>query len=104
VESALFYHGHLLGQLEEYELDELKIPEQELLILQNLHTSSGTNSNRSVLHSGIIGRGLRPVLPTNNQSCDAEKQALYLKALNACCTDLVILTMRYQIFINLQLK
>ncbi|XP_034115208.1 integrator complex subunit 5 [Drosophila albomicans] len=88
VESALFYHGHLLGQLEEYELDELKIPEHELLILQNLHTNSGTNSNRSVLHSGIIGRGLRPVLPTNERSCDAEKQALYLKALNACCTDL----------------
>ncbi|KAH8417992.1 hypothetical protein KR222_010192, partial [Zaprionus bogoriensis] len=88
IESALFYHGHLLGQLEEYELDELKIPEHELLIVQNLHTSSGTNSNRSVLHSGIIGRGLRPVLPTNNRSCDAEKQALYLKAINACCTDL----------------
>ncbi|KAH8335673.1 hypothetical protein KR074_008818 [Drosophila pseudoananassae] len=88
VEGALFYHGHLLGQLEEYELDELQIPEQELLILQNLHTSSGANSNRSVLHSGIIGRGLRPVLPNNNRSCDAEKQALYLKALNACCADL----------------
>ncbi|XP_017117415.1 integrator complex subunit 5 [Drosophila elegans] len=88
VEGALFYHGHLLGQLEEYELDELQIPEHELLILQNLHTSSGANSNRSVLHSGIIGRGLRPVLPTNDRSCDAEKQALYLKALNACCADL----------------
>ncbi|XP_030565757.1 integrator complex subunit 5 [Drosophila novamexicana] len=88
VESALFYHGHLLGQLEEYELDELKIPEHELLIVQNLHTSSGSNSNRSVLHSGVIGRGLRPVLPINNRSCDAEKQALYLKALNACCMDM----------------
>lgn len=88
MEGALFYHGHLLGQLEEYELDELQIPEHELLIVQNLHTSSGANSNRSVLHSGIIGRGLRPVLPNNNRSCDAEKQALYLKALNACCADL----------------
>ncbi|EDV49193.1 integrator complex subunit 5 [Drosophila erecta] len=88
VEGALFYHGHLLGQLEEYELDELQIPEHEHLILQNLHTSSGANSNRSVLHSGIIGRGLRPVLPTNERNCDAEKQALYLKALNACCADL----------------
>ncbi|EDW16726.1 integrator complex subunit 5 [Drosophila mojavensis] len=88
VEGALFYHGHLLGQIEEYELDELQIPEQELLIVQNLHTSSGTNSNRSVLHSGVIGRGLRPVLPVNNRTCDAEKQTLYLKALNACCLDL----------------
>ncbi|KAH8273120.1 hypothetical protein KR018_004843 [Drosophila ironensis] len=87
VEGALFYHGHLLGQLEEYDMDELEIPEHELLILQNLHTSSGTNSNRSVLHSGVIGRGLRPVLPTQNRSCDAEKQFLYLKALNACCAD-----------------
>ncbi|EDW24137.1 GL23969 [Drosophila persimilis] len=88
VEGALFYHGHLLGQLEEYKLDELEIPEHEMLILQNLHTSSGANSNRSVLHSGIIGRGLRPVLPTNDRTCDAETQALYLKALNACCADL----------------
>ncbi|ALC47356.1 omd [Drosophila busckii] len=36
----------------------------------------------------IIGRGLRPVLPINDRSCDAEKQALYLKALYACCADL----------------
>ncbi|XP_068152334.1 integrator complex subunit 5 [Drosophila tropicalis] len=88
IEGALFYHGHLLGQLQEYELDELKIPEHELLIIQNLHTSSGTNSNRSVLHSGVIGRGLRPMLSNTNRNCDAEKQALYLKALNACCEDL----------------
>ncbi|ALC45267.1 omd [Drosophila busckii] len=88
IEGALFYHGHLLGQLEEYELDELEIPEHEMLILQNLHATAGTNSNRSVLHSGIIGRGLRPVLPINDRSCDAEKQALYLKALYACCADL----------------
>ncbi|XP_030375850.1 integrator complex subunit 5 [Scaptodrosophila lebanonensis] len=88
LEGALFYHGHLLGQLEEYELDELQIPEHELLILQNLHTSSGANSNRSVLHSGVIGRGLRPVLLNRPQSCDAEKQSLYLKALHACCADL----------------
>jgi len=28
------------------------------------------------------------VLPPSERNCDAEKQALYLKALNACCADL----------------
>lgn len=87
VEGALFYYGYLFGQYEEPEVDQLEIPEHEMVLLQNQRHSLGPNANRTVLHAGVIGRGLRPDLATKQQKvCPTEMQTLLLKALDACCT------------------
>nr|XP_014090440.1 integrator complex subunit 5 [Bactrocera oleae] len=87
VEGALFYYGYLFGQYEEPEVDQLEIPEHEMVLLQNQRHSLGPNANRTVLHTGVIGRGLRPDLATKQQKvCPTEMQTLLLKALDACCT------------------
>ncbi|CAD6993473.1 integrator complex subunit 5 [Ceratitis capitata] len=87
VEGALFYYGYLFGQYEEPEVDQLEIPEHEMVLLQNQRHTLGPNANRTVLHAGVIGRGLRPGLASNAQKeYPAEMQTLLLKALDACCT------------------
>ncbi|XP_053946850.1 integrator complex subunit 5 [Anastrepha ludens] len=87
VEGALFYYGYLFGQFEEPEVNQLEIPEHEMVLLQNQRHSLGPNANRTVLHAGVIGRGLRPDVTAKEQTgCPAETQTLLLKALDACCT------------------
>lgn len=89
VEGAIFYYGYLFGQYEEPDIDALEIPEHEMIIVQNQRQSIGPNANRTVLHAGVIGRGLRPGLLAEECQYDAEMQNLFLKALDACCADMV---------------
>ncbi|XP_017488979.1 PREDICTED: integrator complex subunit 5 isoform X1 [Rhagoletis zephyria] len=87
VEGALFYYGYLFGQYEEPEANQLDIPEHEMVLLQNQRHSLGPNANRTVLHAGVIGRGLRSdCIAKDQKGCPAETQTLLLKALDACCT------------------
>ncbi|XP_061390096.1 integrator complex subunit 5 [Musca vetustissima] len=87
IEGALFYYGYLFGQYEEPLVDELLIPENEMIIVQNQKQSYGPNSNRSILHAGVIGRGLRPENTLMGEACPPEMQKLFLKALEMCCSD-----------------
>ncbi|XP_013101737.2 integrator complex subunit 5 [Stomoxys calcitrans] len=87
IEGALFYYGYLFGQYEEPIVDELLIPEHEMILVQNQKQSFGPNSNRSILHAGVIGRGLRPENMLMGERCPPEMQSLFLKALEMCCTD-----------------
>lgn len=89
VEGALFYYGYLFGQYEDPPMDELLIPENEMIIVQNQKQSFGPNSNRSILHAGVIGRGLRPENALAGELCPPEAQTLLLKALEMCCSDIV---------------
>ncbi|KAM7364141.1 integrator complex subunit 5 omd isoform 1-T6 [Cochliomyia hominivorax] len=87
IEGSLFYYGYLFGQYEEPVYDELKIPKHEMVLLQNQKQSLGPNANRSILHAGVIGRGLRPGNMIFGKNCPAEMQTLFLKALDVCCSD-----------------
>lgn len=89
IEGSLFYYGYLFGQYEEPVLDELQIPEHEMVLLQNQKQSLGPNANRSILHAGVIGRGLRPENMLIGKGCPVEMQTLFLKALGVCCNDYV---------------
>lgn len=89
IEGALFYYGYLFGQYEEPLVDELIIPDQEMVLLQNQKQSLGPNANRSILHAGVIGRGLRPEITLMGERCPPEMQTLFLKALEMCCSDYV---------------
>lgn len=89
IEGSLFYYGYLFGQYEEPVFDELKIPEHEMVLLQNQKQSLGPNSNRSILHAGVIGRGLRQDNMSTVIHCPQEEQILFLKALDVCCWDYV---------------
>uniref|UniRef100_A0A1B0BJZ1 Integrator complex subunit 5 C-terminal domain-containing protein n=1 Tax=Glossina palpalis gambiensis TaxID=67801 RepID=A0A1B0BJZ1_9MUSC len=87
IEGALFYYGYLFGQFEEPLMDELQIPETEMVLLQNQRQSLGPNANRTVLHAGVIGRGLRPDNMCTGETCPSEMQNLFIKALDVCCSD-----------------
>ena len=89
IEGSLFYYGYLFGQYEEPILDELQIPENEMVLFQNQKQSLGPNANRSILHAGVIGRGLRPENMSFTDRCPPEMQSLFLKALDICCSDYV---------------
>lgn len=91
IEGSLFYYGYLFGQYEEPVLDELEIPENEMVLLQNQKQSLGPNANRSILHAGVIGRGLRPENMLLSEGCPPEMQSMFLKALEVCCSDHVCL-------------
>lgn len=93
IEGTLFYYGYLFGQYEEPLIDELLIPEHEMILVQNQKHSFGPNSNRSILHAGVIGRGLRPENMLMGERCPPEMQSLLLKALEMCCSDNVSMTM-----------
>uniref|UniRef100_A0A1A9Z490 Integrator complex subunit 5 C-terminal domain-containing protein n=1 Tax=Glossina pallidipes TaxID=7398 RepID=A0A1A9Z490_GLOPL len=82
IEGALFYYGYLFGQFEEPLMDELQIPETEMVLLQNQRQSLGPNANRTVLHAGVIGRGLRPENMCTGETCPSEMQNLFIKALD----------------------
>ncbi|XP_037828005.1 integrator complex subunit 5 [Lucilia sericata] len=87
IEGSLFYYGYLFGQYEEPAFDELQIPDHEMVLLQNQKQSLGPNANRSILHAGVIGRGLRPENIFIGEACPPEIQTLFLKALDVCCSD-----------------
>ncbi|XP_067616611.1 integrator complex subunit 5 [Eurosta solidaginis] len=88
VEGALFYYGYLFGQYEEPDVDQLEIPEHEMVLQQNQRHSLGQSANRTILHAGVIGRGLRPdFIAKAQKGCPAVTQTLLLKALDACCTS-----------------
>lgn len=90
IQGALFYYRYLFNQYEELETDELCIPRSEMVLLQNLRQNLGPNSNRTTLHAGVIGRGLRMDLVQNSKlSCTNEQQRLFIKSLDVCCNDLV---------------
>lgn len=89
IEGSLFYYGYLFGQYEEPVFDDLQIPEHEMVLLQNQKQSLGPNANRSILHAGVIGRGLRPENIQIGEGCPHEVQTLFLKALDVCCSDYV---------------
>ncbi|XP_055848550.1 integrator complex subunit 5 [Episyrphus balteatus] len=88
VEGALFFYGYLFGAYEDPEVDEPDMPENEMLIYANQKQSVGPNANRTVLHAGVIGKGLRS---ESNQAKtfepDPEIQRLLLKAIDCCCSD-----------------
>lgn len=89
LEGALFYYGYIFGQYEEPLIDELQIPASEMVLLQNQCQNQGSNANRTVLHAGVIGRGLRLESYLVEKGCPSDMQTLFVKALDACCSDLV---------------
>lgn len=89
IEGALFYYGYLFGQYDDPKVDVLAIPEHEMVLVQNQRHSLGPNANRTILHAGVIGRGLRPEVALSEDGCNAEMQNMLMKALEACCADAV---------------
>ncbi|CAD7083690.1 unnamed protein product [Hermetia illucens] len=89
VEGALFTYSKLFGGIvddDSNEDDEVGISENEKLIVLNQKQDAGPMANRSVLHAGLIGKGLKsePTDPVIEKP-DAELQAHLLKAIDACC-------------------
>ncbi|XP_055383717.1 integrator complex subunit 5 [Condylostylus longicornis] len=87
--GALYSYSHLFGGLQDFiEDEELKIDESEKLITLNRKHGHGTTANRSTLHAGLIGNGLKAengeYIADNPNS---EFQTCYLKALDACCVE-----------------
>lgn len=88
VEGALFFYGFLFGTYEEPEVEDVDLPESEMLIYANQRQTIGPNANRTVLHAGVIGKGLRSEnTQTKSVDPDPELQRLLLKAVDCCCSD-----------------
>ncbi|XP_055905945.1 integrator complex subunit 5 [Eupeodes corollae] len=88
VEGALYFYGYLFGAYQEPEVDDSILPENEMLFYSNQKQSVGPNANRTVLHAGVIGKGLRSENTQGRASePDPEMQRLLLKAIDCCCCD-----------------
>lgn len=88
VEGALFFYGYLFGAYEERQVDDSELPENEMLVYANQKQTVGPNANRTVLHAGVIGKGLRSENTlAKPREPDAELQRLLLRAIDCCCSD-----------------
>ncbi|XP_037956882.1 integrator complex subunit 5 [Teleopsis dalmanni] len=85
IEGALLHYGYLFGQIDELKIvDELKVPENEFVFNQNTRFNHGPVSNRTALHAGVIGHGLRTNNNKTNETYCPGTEVLFLKALNSC--------------------
>lgn len=88
LEGSLYIYGNLFGAENDDQLDTNKT--DELLITLNQRLGVVSNTNRSILHAGVIGRGIRTVTKQAKLP-ETEIQNMLLKAITACCKDEVSL-------------
>lgn len=83
LEGALYMYANLFGVEIENDAFSLEKKDDQLISLnQRLGVVSSTN--RSILHAGIIGQGIR--IPASEIKCPKrEIQSMFIKAIAACC-------------------
>lgn len=87
LEGALFTYGNLFGVPTETGSDDcvsMKKQNGQLLIKMNQMQHNTPNNIRSILHAGLIGKGLK--VPTMDAAAPQPYvRDLFLGAINACC-------------------
>lgn len=85
LEGALYMYSNLFGVHSEHDNELLaKKRKDKMLLKQNQAQNNTPNNIRSILHAGLIGRGLK--VPTMESSIpEPDVRDLFLKAITACC-------------------
>ena len=86
IESVCLDNDYLFDKVQEETTDNEGL-ENELLLEFNKHYKScNSNMTRTVIHTGVIGKGFK-IIPDKHKSLDSNKKILqiFICALNACC-------------------